>query len=175
MYDERRLKAKGEDLARISVENSLGSTQLNTIYKITKTRPLSFVEAFIQRQIGRRVQGFEAVGEVLLKLLEEFREDKAAFQKVLMYANMLYDYYEKKAEDKLKGAIMEVVKKVVDKYGFLGLEISRRRGFTQFQVELARFYDDPRFLSSQIERALRQRVPEVSNLNFRVWIKKSRR
>lgn len=175
MFDERSLKAKGEDLARVSVESNLGFKQLSTIYKITKTRPLSFVEAFIQRQIGRRVQGFDVVGEVLLELLREFTEDKAAFQKVLMYANMLYDYYEKKSEDKLKGMVEEVVKKVVDKYGFLGLEISSRRGFTQFEVELARFYDDPRVLSSQIERTLRQRVPEVSNLNFRVWIKKSRR
>ncbi|MEM2127962.1 MAG: hypothetical protein QXH67_07060, partial [Candidatus Bathyarchaeia archaeon] len=94
VYSERELKELGEELARIAVSRGLASKQLTTIYRLTKTRPLAFVQAFIQQQIGRGVSGYSSVGPWLLRLIEKL-EDWAPLQRVLMYGVMLYDYHEK--------------------------------------------------------------------------------
>jgi hypothetical protein len=48
---ERKLKSEGEELAKIAVESGMGAKQLQTLYRLVKTRSLPFVEAYIKRQI----------------------------------------------------------------------------------------------------------------------------
>lgn len=169
---EKDTKEKGEELAKIAVESSLGSKQLKTLYKLAKTKPMPFIEVFIKRQIGRNVEGFESFGPPILQVLKECADDKVALQKVLMYANMLYPYFEKQAVTGIKEEIEPIVKQVVERFGYRGLEISERRGRPEFRVKLARFHGDPAKMARKIERELREKVPKVSKLRFRVWIER---
>lgn len=167
------MKEKGETLAKIAVEGGVGSKQLTTIYKLAKTRPVPFIEAFIKRQMGRDVEGFDSFGPPVLELLGECADDKASLQKVLMYANMLYPYAEKQATMGIKEEIEPIVKQIVEGFGYRGVEISERRGLSELRVKLARFRGNPATLASEIARELREKVPGVSKLRFRVWIERT--
>ena len=173
MKKEKDLKEKGETLAKIAVDGGLGSKQLTTLYKLTKTKPVPFIEVFIKRQMGRNVEGFDSFGPAVLELLGECADDKASLQKTLMYANMLYPYFEKQATMGLKEKIEPIVKQIVEGFGYRGVEISERRGLTEFRVKLARFRGDPVRLASEISREIREKVPGVSKLRFRVWIERT--
>ena len=173
MMKEEDLKEKGETLAKIAVDSGVGSKQLTTIYKLAKTRSLPFIEVFIKRQMGRDVQGFDSLGPPVLELLSECADDKASLQKALMYANMLYPYAEKQATLGIKEEIEPIVKQIVEGFGYRGLEISESRGRSEFRVKLARFHGDPGRLSSELARELRDKIPAVSKLRFRVWIERT--
>ena len=69
----------------------------------------------------------------MLELLIECADDKVTFLKVLMYANMLYLYVEKQAAMELKEEIEPVVRYILERYGYRGLEIGQERGQTKFQ------------------------------------------
>lgn len=173
MAKEKNVKESGEKLAKIAVKSGVGSKQLRTLYKLAKTKPSPFIEAFIQRQIGRGVEGFEAFGPLGLELLSECADDKAGFQKILMYANMVYPYIEKQATMGMKAEIEPIIKRRVEQFGYQGLEISDRRGRPEFRVKLARFRGNPGMLASEIARELKAKVPRISKLNFRVWIERT--
>jgi hypothetical protein len=170
MKKEKDLKEKGETLAKVAVEGGLGSKQLTTLYKLAKTKPVPFIEVFVKRQMGRNVEGFNSFGPPMLELLSECANDKASLQKTLMYANMLYPYFEKQATMGIKEEIEPIVKQIVEGFGYRGLEISERRGITEFSVNLARFRGDPAMLASKIRREIGEKAPRVSKLRFRVWI-----
>ncbi len=173
LMKEKDLKEKGEDLAKIAVEDGLGSKQLNTLYKLAKTKPVPFIEAFIMKQMGRDVEGFDSFGPPALELLGECADDKASLQKTLMYANMVYPYFERQAAMGMKDEVEPIVKQIVEGFGYRGLEVSEDRGRLEFRVKLARFHGDPARLASKIAREIREKVPRVSKLRFRVWIERT--
>jgi len=170
LLEEKLLKKHGENLAKLAVENGVAQRALITLYKIVKTKPMPFVEAFIKRQMGRRVRGYYALGKWLLELLDEYKYDKAILQKVLMYSCMLYDYYEMEPTVKLREKVEPLVKKIVEIHGYEDLEIRQKGGYTEFKVALSRFRGNPRDLALRIEQEIRGKIPEASKLNFKVWI-----
>ena len=175
MSDEIDLKKKGEELARIAVENNLGSKQLTTLYGLAKTKPIPYVEAFVEKQMGRRVRGYLPFGRRVLKLLENYSERKASLQRILMYANMLYDYYENLPYMEVQDAIEPIVKGITERYGYDGIELNPRRGYMELRVRLRDFRGNPKILASQILEKILGDVPEASKLNVRVWIEQPER
>jgi hypothetical protein len=132
---------------------------------------MAYVEAFVQRQIGREVRGYSAFS-MILELLSKYREDRSSFERILMYAVMLYDYFENLPVMKLRGSVEPIIKGVVERKGFEfeRLKIGLRGNAVEFRVKIRRFYGNPKALALEIERALRNKVAELSNLNVRVWI-----
>lgn len=170
MSEEKNLKLKGEELAKIAVESGMGAKQLQTIYKLLRTRPLPFVEAYVQRQIGRDVKGLAGFNKVL-EFLKEFESKKASLERVLMYAVMLYDYYEKEPIMKLKAAGDPVIRRVVEGRGFV-FEDSRMKLYGKnldVNVKVKMFHGNPKALAADIEKALKSRE-EFSSLSLKVWI-----
>lgn len=167
MIEEKEIKKEGEELAKLAVESKLGTKQLRTIYTLTKTRPLPMVEAFIQQQLSR-VSGTEAL-ELALDLLKKHGEDKATFSKVLMYANMLYPYYERQSTMKYRVVAEDSAKKICERQGckYSGLDVSIERNRVVIRVKVSGLRRDPKFLASDIEQEIVQREP---NFPGRVWI-----
>jgi hypothetical protein len=171
VLNEKDLKEKGEELAKVAVEVGLGFRQLKTLYKLAKTKPVPFIEAFVKRQMARHVVGFDSFGPTVLELLVGCADDKPALQKILMYATMLHQYIESQAKMKLKEDIEPIVKRRVEGFGYSGIEISEKGG-TEFKIKLVRFRGNPAILASEIASELRKEVPAVSKLRFRVWIER---
>jgi hypothetical protein len=174
LVEEKVLKDQGEGLAKLAVENGVAQRALTTLYKISKTRSMPFVEAFIKRQIGRRVRGYYAFGNKLLDLLGEYKYDKMIFQKILMYACMLYDYYEMQPTIALRDQVEPLIKKATEMFGYEDLEIRQKGGYTEIIVMLSDFRGNPRDLALKIEQEIRGKISEASKLNFKVWIQSSR-
>lgn len=170
MSEEKSLKMEGEELARIAVDSGMGAKQLQTIYRLVKTKPLAYVQAFVKRQIGRDVKGFAAFMKVL-ELLEKYEDNKTSFEKVLMYGVMLYDYCEKVPIINLKLTGEPVIKRIVEKHGvrYEGTTMKRRGNSLEITVKTGRFYRNPKALAMEIERALKSKE-DFSDLNMKVWI-----
>jgi hypothetical protein len=172
MSEESELKRQGEELAKAAVDSKLGAKQLRTIYTLTKTKPLPMVEAFLQHQLGR-VLGVKAL-EMALGLLAKHRENKAAFSRILMYANMLYNFYEREATMKYRSVIEDVAKGICEQQGcrYVGLELSTERDRVVARVSVSGFRGDPRILASSIDTEILHR-----ELNFagRIWIEQADR
>lgn len=170
MVEEKSLKKQGEELAKVAVDSWMGAKQLQTIYKLVKTKPLAYVEAFVQRQIGREVRGYAGFAKVL-DLLREYQDEKGLFEKVLMYAVMLYDYYEKEPTMKLKDAGEPIIRRVVEGHGlaFDRATMKLHGKSLEVNVKVDRFHGNPKALAMDIEKALKSK-DEFSNLNMRVWI-----
>ncbi|MEM3183385.1 MAG: hypothetical protein QXL87_02875, partial [Nitrososphaerota archaeon] len=83
---ERELKLEGEGLAKIAVDSGMGAKQLQTLYKLVRTNPLPFVEAYIKRQIGREVRGLNGFLKIL-DLCQKYANDRVSLERVLLYAN----------------------------------------------------------------------------------------
>ncbi|MEM2099089.1 MAG: hypothetical protein QXU99_05010 [Candidatus Bathyarchaeia archaeon] len=164
--DEASLKAKGEELAQLAVEHCLGSKQLRDLYRITKTKPLPMVEAYVKRQISR-VSGAKAL-EYVLNLLSLFAEDKAAFFKVLWYANMLYPYYDRQASKQFEAVVGDVASKVCAQRGckYVGLATSGDGHEMEYKVRVSGYSGDPAQLSMAIRRELMARAPKFSGKIF---------
>jgi len=170
MTEEKNLKTEGENLAKIAVDSGMGAKQLQTLYRLAKTRPLAYVEAYVQRQIGRGVRGREGFVKAL-ELLRKYEDRKPQLEKVLMYAAMLYDYYEREPYMRLEGAANPIVKRVVEGYGciFDGLSFDFDGRTLTLTVNVRRFHGNPKALASEIEKSLKS-IEEFSNLNLKVWI-----
>lgn len=170
MSDEKNLKLEGEELARVAVSCGMGAKQLQTIYRLVKTKPLAFVEAFVQKQIGRDVRGFNGFVKVL-EILKKYEGNRGALEKVLMYAVMLYDYCEKEPTLKLKAVGEPVIKRVVESLGFeFGGSVMKKHGRNlDINARVRRFHGNPKALAMEIEKALKAKE-DFSNLNLRVWI-----
>jgi hypothetical protein len=166
--EEKEIKKMGEELSKVAVESKLGAKQLRTIYTLTKTKPLPLVEAHIQHQLGRGLSGVDAL-KMSLDYLRKLVEDKATFQKVLMYANMLYPYYEAQAAMKYRVAAEEGARKMCERQGcrYLGLDVSSERGQVVVRVKVSGLRGEPKFLASDIEREIIQNDPKFPG---RVWI-----
>jgi hypothetical protein len=170
MSEEKSLKMEGENLAKIAVDSRMGAKQLQMLYRLAKTRPMAFVEAFVQRQIGRGVRGYEGFVKAL-ELLRKYEDRKPQLEKVLMYAVMLYDYYEREPYMKLESAANPIVKRTVEGCGciFDGLDMDFDGRTLTLTVHVRRFHGNPKALASDIEKSLKNRE-EFSSLNLRVWI-----
>lgn len=170
MSREKSLKSEGEDLAKVAVDSRMGATQLQTLYRLVKTRPLAFVEAFVKRQIGRGVRGYNGFVKVL-ELLEKYEGEKPLLEKVLMYAVMLYDYCEKEPTMKLKSVADPIVRRIVERKRctYNGLDMDFQGRNLSVNVYVPRFHGNPKALASEIESALKTKE-EFSSLNMRVWI-----
>lgn len=171
MTEEKELKVEGEQLARIAVESEMGSKQLQTIYRLVKTKPMAYVQAYIQRQIGRGVRGLSAFMKVL-ELSKKYEEQRLVFEKVLMYAIMLYDYVEAEPTVKLSAASEGIVRDIVNRHGatFEGLQIKLFGNTAEIRVKTERFHGNPKALAMEIERALNEKVPGFRNVRLKTWI-----
>lgn len=170
MIEEKNLKFEGEELAKTAVDSGMGAKQLQTIYKLTKTRPLPFVQAYIQKQLGRELRGFTGFMKAL-ELLKKYESNKTAFEKVLMYAIMLYDYYEKEPIMALKVLAEPIIKRVVEQHGiiFEGTKMKLQGKNLEVDVKVKMFYGNRKVIAMDIENALKNNK-EFSGLNLRVWI-----
>jgi len=171
MTEEKELKKEGEELAKLAVKSGMGAKQLQVIYRLVKTRPIAFVQAFIQRQIGRGVRGLAAFVRIL-ELSQKYEDDKAAFEKVLMYAVMLYDYFQVAPTMNLRMASEDIVRDVVNRQGFVfeGLEVKSAGNRVDMQVKTRQFHGNPKALAMEIEKALKNRVPEFRDIALKIWI-----
>lgn len=167
MSEEKDLKREGEELAKMSVESKLGAKQLRSIYVLAKTKPLPFVEASIQRQLAR-VSGTKAL-EMALGLLKKYEKDTTALLKVLMYANMLYDFYERQSTMEYRVVAEESAGKACQQYRcrYVGLEIHTDRGLVTLTVKVSGYRDDPKLLASAVMQEIMHRDPRFHG---RVWI-----
>lgn len=165
--DEASLKAKGEELAKLAVEHGLGSKQLRDLYRITKTKPLPMVEAYVKRQIAR-VSGSKAL-EAVLELISLFAEDKASFFRVLWYANMLYPYYEKQMSDQFDAIVGDVASKICAQRSckYMGSEVSGDGHQKEYRIRVSGYFGDPVQLSMAIRREVMNRAPKFSG---KIWI-----
>jgi len=170
MSEEKNLKMEGEELARIAVNSGMSAKQLQTIYRLAKTRPLPYVQAFVKRQIGRDVKGFAGFMKVL-ELLEKYENSEGSFGKVLMYAVMLYDYCEKEPTISLKLVGEPVIREIIERRGasYDGVSMRFQGNLLEINVKTRRFYGNRKSLAMEIEKALKAKE-EFSNLNLRVWI-----
>lgn len=171
MIEEKELKKEGEELAKVAVESGMGSKQLRGIYKIAKTKSMAFVQAFIQRQIGRGLRGVSAFDKTL-ELSRKYQDNKGYFERVLMYAVMLYDYFEVAPTMKLRVASEPVVRDVFNRrgIGFDCLELKSGGNWVNVTVKTRRFHGNPKALAMEIERELKNKVPEFRNVSLRIWI-----
>lgn len=172
---EENLKKEGEELAKIAVKNGLAFKQLATLYRLVGTRPLPYVEAFVKKQMSKVVRGYIPFGRHVLKLLDKYAEQKGSLHKILMYANMLYDYYKNLPYLEAQDAIEPVVKSITERYGYDGIELNSRRDYTELKVRLTDFRGNRKTLASQILEKIREKVPEAYKLNLRVWIEQPER
>jgi hypothetical protein len=172
LSDEKALKEEGEELAKASVESKLGAKQLRTIYTLTKTKPLQFVEAFIQHQIAR-VSGTKAL-EMALGLLKKYGDNKSSFQRVLMYANMLYDYYEMQMARRYDPIAEEAAKRICEQRGckYVGLDMSTKGDKIEVRVKVTGYRGDLKDLAFSIEREIVHRDPKFPG---RIWIEQTDR
>jgi len=171
MTEEKELKKEGEELAKLAVESGMGSKQLQVIHKLVKTRSMPFVQAFIQKQIGRGVRGLSAFAKIL-QLSQEYEDNKGVFEKILMYAVMLYDYFEAAPTMKLRIASEGIVKDVVASQGFVfeGLEIESAGNRVDIRVNIRGFHGNRKALAMEIEKALKSKVEGFRDIFLRVWI-----
>lgn len=171
MTGEKELKKEGEELARVAVESGIGLKQLQVIYRLVKTKPMTFVQAYVQRQIGRGLRGLSAFAKIL-QFSKKYEEDRMAFEKVLMYAIMLYGYVEIEPTMKLRIASEGIVRNIVTQHGarFEGLQINTGENTVEIRVKTRRFHGNPKTLAMNIERALKAKVSEFGNKRLRIWI-----
>jgi len=168
---EEDFKKLGEDLAQAAVDSDMGAKQLQTVYRLAKTRPLAFVQAHLERQMGRDIPG-KAGFKKALEILDKYRGDKAGFEKALMYAVMLYDYVKRKPAIDLELAAEPIVKRVLNRRGieYDGLTVELSGRSCRVEVKVKRFHGVAKQIASEIEQELK-RDERFSGLNLNVWIK----
>ncbi|MEM0111347.1 MAG: hypothetical protein QXP86_03410 [Nitrososphaerota archaeon] len=167
---ERELKLEGEGLAKIAVDSGMGAKQLQTLYKLVRTNPLPFVEAYIKRQIGREVRGLNGFLKIL-DLCQKYANDRVSLERVLLYANMLYDYFEKEPTLKLKAACEKTIKNIVERHGLTygGVSMNLYGKDLEMKIRVKGLHGPPKPLAMEIEHALKG-IGELANLNLKIWI-----
>lgn len=169
MVEEKSLMLEGENLAKVAVESEMGAKQLQTIYRLAKTRPLAYVEAHVKRQMSR-IKGFMAFAKTL-ELLKKYEASPTLFMKVLMYAVMLYDYCEKEPVMKHRTVAEPVIRQVVEARGMTlsNVDMKLYGRSLGINVRVHRFSGNPKVLANEIEDALK-RKGVFPGLSLRVWI-----
>jgi len=168
---EEALKSLGEELARVAVDSGMSVKQLQTIYRLIKTKPLVFVEAHLKRQLSRVDLG-KAGFRKALDIISDYRADRTSLEKIMMYAAMLYDYIRRKPEIDLEVTAEPIVKRILRQHGwdYRGLKIELSGGTCRIEVKTARFRGSPGQLARKIKLEL-SRNERFSKLNLNVRIK----
>lgn len=163
---EEELKNKGEKLAKLAVDSQLAAKQLRSLYTLVKTRPLPFVEAYVKRQITR-VSGAEAL-EMVLNLLIEYRDDKSALIRLLMYTNMLYDFIERQSFEESISLVERSAQKVCEQKRCKCLRVNppNAQG-SSFEVCVSGYYGDFKDLSMLIKKEIISCNP---SFDCKIWI-----
>jgi len=177
---EKKLKELGEKLAKAAAKADVGAKQLRELFKISKTRPIPFLEAYVKRQISRAKSeggpgGFAKFGPEVLEVMELLEENKERLQKVLKYANMLYGYEKTKLEEEIIGGggwrekLGPIVEEACARYGYVGLKLEPERGRMLCRVMLRRFRGNPRQLSEELYQRVISHFPDLTG-GIRFWI-----
>jgi len=180
---EKELKELGEELAEAAAKAGIGAKQLRGLYRIAKTRPIPFLEAFVMRQIsraGRRggPRGFDEFGPTMLGVIERFEENKGGLQKVLEYANMLHDYIKMtmvRGEGGGEGwreRLDPIVGSFCSRFGYGGLMLEEDRGQLVCRVRLRRFRGNPKQLAYDLYREVLSHYPDLTG-SIRFWIERT--
>lgn len=167
------LKEEGEALAKLALERGRpASKQIRRLYIMTKSRSTDDIEAFIKYQTPR-VYGWE-FGEETLRILERYRNEPEKFRKVLRHALMSYGYLNLKSFMNLRPQIIDVIKRVCQRYGLRDVEFSAGEKGKRISVALSNFYGPPGPLNDEIYIQIMRAVPKASEHRFRIWIQKRR-
>ena len=184
--NEKELKEVGEHLAEAAAEAGVGSKQLRGLYRLAKTRPTPFFEAFVKRQISRASKGrrggpigFDRFGPVMLDIMERIGENKADLQKALMYANMLCDYTKMTLTRGGGGAgwrekLDPIVGQFCSRFGYAGITLEDERGRLLCRVRLRRFRGNPAAIASDLTHEVLSHFPELTG-SIRFWIETTER
>lgn len=174
MSEERTLKEDGEDLARLAVGEGTGLKQLREAYDVVRKKPLPYAEACVQRQLARALEGtVRGAGtfQRILELMKKYGDRRSGLERVLMYAVMLYPYYEKEPLLKVKGQAEQVIRDVVRAGGYSLERVEwRMDGRAAIAtVHIPGFHENPKVLAGEIKRALRSRGA-LKEINVEIWI-----
>lgn len=178
--NEKELKEIGEKIAEAAARANVGAKQMRELYRITKTRSIPYLEAHIKRQIpraGRRGGpiGLDKFGPVMLEVIESFEEDKRGLQKVLEYANMLYEYIKMTLvmgeikDEGLREKLIPIVRETCSRFGYEGITLQKERGRLICRIRLRRFSGNPADLASEIYQEVISRYPDLTQ-SIRFWI-----
>jgi len=173
MPEERALKEDGEDLARLAVGEGTGLKQLREAYDVVRKKPLPYAEACVQRQLAKALEGtVRGAGtfQRILELMKKYGENRSSLERALMYAVMLYPYYEKEPLLKVKGQAEQVIREVVRAGGYSLERVEWRIDgrVASANVHIPGFRENPKVLAGEIERALRSRVA-LKEVNVKIW------
>ena len=171
---EEALKELGEELARAAVDSEMSASQLQTIYRLVKTKPLAYVEAHLKRQLSRVDLG-KAGFKKALDILGDYRADKTSLEKIMMYAVMLYDYLRRKPEIDLEVAAEPIIRRILNQRGcaYKGLKIELSGGTCRIEVKTSHFHGHLGQLAREIKLGLSS-DERFSGLNLNVWINERR-
>jgi len=174
--DERDLKRIGECLADSAARAGVGAKQLKELYRIVKTRPIPFLEAYIERQISRSVGGFNAFGPDVLEVVKKL-EDKGDLQKAFMYMNMVYEYVRMKKGGMKEGTgwrekLEPLVEDLTSRFGYGGITLEQEAEGLRCTVRLQRFSGNPKQLALDLYSEAVSHYPELSR-GIRFWIERS--
>ncbi len=176
MSEEKDLKMEGETLAKKAVESGMGRKQLTELYRLSKVKPIEYLDAYAKRQFSRTLEGtlsgrdtFAYVSE----LISKYDGQKPKLQKILMYAVMLYDYYEKEPLMRIPSIAEPVVRKEVEKSGYTCGKIDPQIQGNEvcINVHVPGFAGNPRDLAVNIKDALMKKQ-ELFGYNLKVWIQR---
>ena len=174
MVEESVLKQEGEDLARIAVQCGMGHKQLRAVYRLVRLKPIPFIEVYLKRQMARDIPCVASFNK-LLELLFKYTS-VADYEKILMYATMLYPYYEKEPILKLRIPAEPVIREIVQRNGFKysNLAINIKDDKANFNVRVDGFRGNPRLLAQEIEKELKARMESLLKslkiFDVKVWI-----
>ncbi len=162
---------KGDYLARLSVEEKMSSKQLEDLLHKTKRiiaegRECAYLLNHIRYQMSRDWSW--KFGEELIKAIEEVKCDLNVFLETIRQMVMLHRYYNAKnfmeSEDEIKKIIQEQFGR---KYEITGIKVSADK---KIKVRIPRFTGKPGFLKDLMEKALKERIPNLRDEEFNVWI-----
>ena len=180
--DERDLKKLGEDLAESAVRAGVAAKPLKELYRLVKTKPIPFLEAYVERQISRFVGGFNTFGPEVLEVVKKL-ENKGDLQKVFMYMNMVYGYVRMKKGEMKEGAggkegtgwkekLEPLVADLTSRFGYGGITLEQEAEGLRCTVRLQRFSGNPKQLAIDLYSEAVSHYPELSR-GIRFWIERS--
>lgn len=171
MSEEEIFYDEGDTLARLAVENGLAAKQLRALYTLSVTSSPVYLKAVVRGQIGDRVRGFYGpFGNKILSLIEKY-SDKRSLNRILEYADLLYDYYKEMISMLVTDKeIMPIIQPILKEYGLQGVRISVGGEGLLIYIKLKTYPRDRGILVSKLNAEIRKKIPRLKKSRFRVWI-----
>lgn len=169
--------SEGERIARLVVEKNVSREQLRNIAIYAKSEGANAARYFIKKQISRNIIPLE-LGVELENLLDKL--DPSTFSKIMLIAYDLYNWcrYEHIASTLFRhmGGIEKLVQEYASREQLGGAKVSiwiRREEGVQIEV----LFDKsprrpPKDVAGFIERSIRERIINLKNIPFKIWITK---